>query len=155
MLGEYVLTQADLQEARTKPDAIGLGGYNIDIREVQWVSHAVYRFPSVENQMFTEGYLSQPVDPWQIPYRALLPKSNQASNLLVTSCISASTIAYASFRVEPTYMIAGESAGVAAALSIQTKTDLQHVNMTQLQALLRSRGQILSASSSQVQGSTQ
>jgi hypothetical protein len=52
-------------------------------------------------------------------------------------------------------MIAGESAGVAAALSIQTKTDLQHVNMTQLQALLRSRGQILSASSSQVQGSTQ
>jgi hypothetical protein len=105
--------------------------------------------------MFTEGYLSQPVDPWQIPYRALLPKSNQASNLLVTSCISASTIAYASFRVEPTYMIAGESAGVAAALSIQTKTDLQHVNMTQLQALLRSRGQILSASSSQVQGSTQ
>jgi hypothetical protein len=153
MLGEYVLTQADLQKTRTKQDAIGLGGYNIDIREVQWVSHAVYRFPAVQNQVFTEGYLSQPVDPWQIPYRAMLPKRDQASNLLVTVCISASTIAYASFRVEPTYMIAGESAGLAAALSIQMKTGLQDVNMTQLQALLRSRGQILSVSQSQIGGS--
>jgi FAD dependent oxidoreductase len=153
MLGEYVLTQADLQQTRMKPDAIGLAGYNIDIREVQWLSHAVYRFPAVQNQVFTEGYLSQPVDPWQIPYRALLPKANQASNLLVTSCISASTIAYASFRVEPTYMVAGESAGIAAALSIQSKTDLHHIDMTRLQEILRSRGQILSANASPTQRS--
>jgi hypothetical protein len=152
MLGEYILTQKDLQQSRTKPDAIGLAGYNIDIREVQWLSHAVYTFPSVHNQMFTEGYLSQPVDPWQIPYRALLPKADQASNLLVTSCISASTIAYASFRVEPTYMIAGESAGVAAAVSIQTHSDLHQLNISKLQATLQSRGQILSDNSSRTNG---
>jgi hypothetical protein len=144
MLGEYILTQRDLRDEREKPDAIGAAGYNIDIREVQWLSHTVYTFPTAHNQVFTEGYLSQPVDPWQIPYRALLPKANQASNLLVTSCISASTIAYASFRVEPTYMIAGESAGVAAALSIQTHSGIHHLNIRQLQATLQSRGQILS-----------
>ena len=144
MLGEYVLTQADLQTARSKPDAIGMAGYNIDIREVQWLSHAVYRFPTVDNEVFTEGYMSQPVDPWQIPLRALLPKESQASNLLVTVCISASTIAYASFRMEPTYMVAGESAGVAAALAARSHTDLHHLEITELQKELRSRGQILS-----------
>lgn len=153
MLGEYVLTQADLQTSRTKPDAIGVAGYNIDIREVQWLSHAVYLFPAVKNQVFTEGYLSQTVDPWQIPYRALLPKASQASNLLVTICISASTIANGSFRVEPTYMVAGESAGVAAALSIQSHTDLHHIDIGRLQEILRRRGQILSANSHQTQGS--
>jgi hypothetical protein len=145
MLGEYVLTQSDLQTNRSKPDVIGMAGYNIDIREVQWLSHAVYRFPKVDNEMFTEGYMSQPVEPWQIPYRAILPKENQASNLLVTVCISASTIAYASFRVEPTYMIAGESAGVAAALAVQSHMDVQSIDIVQLQTELRRRGQILFA----------
>lgn len=152
MLGEYVLTQSDLQQHRTKPDAIGISGYNIDIREVQWISHPVYWFPSVRNQVFTEGYMSQPVDPWQIPLRALLPKEREASNLLVTSCISASTVAYASYRVEPTYMVAGESSGVAAALAIQSKTNLHHLEISRLQALLRERGQILSAGTKRLSG---
>jgi hypothetical protein len=148
MLGEYVLTQADLQQNRRKPDSIGVAGYNIDIREVQWLAHAVYRFPRVQQQVFTEGYLSQPVEPWEIPLRALLSREAQASNLLVTVCISASTIAYASFRVEPTYMVAGESAGMAAALCVRTGESLHALNMPQLQQLLLKRGQILSAAQS-------
>jgi hypothetical protein len=145
MLGEYVLTQSDLQTNRHKLDSIGVAGYNIDIREVQWLTHKVYRFPEVRDQVFTEGYLSQPVDPWEIPLRALLPRREQASNLLVTSCISASTIAYASFRVEPTYMVAGESAGMAAALSVKTGQPLHGLDIKQLQRTLATRGQILSA----------
>ena len=148
MVGEYVLTQADLQTRRTKPDSIGVAGYNIDIREVQWLAHRVYRFPQAHEQVFTEGYLSQPVEPWEIPLRALLPRRGQASNLLVTSCISASTIAYASFRVEPTYMVAGESAGIAAALSLKSGRPLHALEITRLQELLRQRGQILSAEQS-------
>ena len=58
MLGEYVLTQHDLQENRHKEDSIGMGGYNIDIREVQWVAHDVYHFPAVRKEVFMEGYLS-------------------------------------------------------------------------------------------------
>jgi len=143
MLGEYVLTQHDLQEYREKYDSIGMAGYNIDIREVEWVAHQVYRFPNVMNQVFTEGYLSMPVQPWQIPYRALLPRSQQCSNLLVTVCISASTIAYASYRMEPNYMIAGQSAGAAAALAIQSKRSVHKVDLAELQRILRLRKQIL------------
>lgn len=155
MLGEYILTQADLQQHRTKPDAIGVAGYNIDIREVQWLSHSVYWYPRVRNQVFTEGYLSQPVEPWQIPLRSLLPREQEAENLLVTVCISASTIAYGSYRVEPTYMVAGESAGVAAALAVKTNTNLHHLDIARLQEALRNRGQILTAGAAQVSGGMQ
>ena len=148
MLGSYVLTQADLQSNRTKPDSIGVAGYNIDIREVQWLTHRVYDFPAVRDQVFTEGYVSQPVEPWEIPLRALLPRAGQVGNLLVTSCISASTIAYASYRVEPTYMVAGESAGVAAALAIETGRSLHTLDVPKLQTILRERHQILSATES-------
>lgn len=146
MLGEYFLTQHDLQESREKYDSVGMAGYNIDIREVQWLAHKVYHFPQVIDQVFTEGYLSMPVEPWQIPYRALLPRQSQCSNLLVTATISASTIAYASFRMEANYMIAGESAGVAAALAFRSGHTLHQVDLQELQKELLRRGQILSFS---------
>jgi hypothetical protein len=149
MLGEYVLTQHDLQEYRQKYDAIGMAGYNIDIREVQWVIHKVYHFPNVVDQVFTEGYLSMPLEPWQIPYRALLPRQEQCSNLLVTATISASTIAYASFRMEANYMIAGESAGVAAALAVKSNRPVHKIDIAALQGELRDRKQVLSAPKSQ------
>jgi hypothetical protein len=123
-----------------------MAGYNIDIREVEWIAHKVYVFPRVLDQVFTEGYLSMPVEPWEISFRALLPRQQQCSNLLVTACISASTIAYASFRMEPNYMIAGESAGVAAALAVKQGRPIHQLDLFALQKLLRARGQILSAS---------
>lgn len=144
MLGEYVLTEHDLEDLREKYDSIGMAGYNIDIREVEWLAHKVYLFPHVINQVFTEGYLSMPVQPWQVPYRALLPMEQQSSNLLVTVCISASTIAYGSFRMEPNYMIAGESAGTAAALAVKSKRLVHKIDIAELQAQLRADGQILS-----------
>ena len=144
MLGEYVLTQHDLESLREKYDSIGMAGYNIDIREVEWLAHKVYLFPHVINQVFTEGYLSMPVQPWQIPYRALLPMEEQSSNLLVTVCISASTIAYASFRMEPNYMIAGESAGTAAALAVKSKRPVHKIDLGELQTQLHADGQVLS-----------
>lgn len=143
MLGEYVLTQHDLQEYRRKYDSIGMAGYNIDIREVEWLAHKVYLYPNVVNQVFTEGYLSMPVQPWEIPYRSLLPKQEECSNLLVTVCISASTIAYGSFRMEANYMIAGQSAGVAAALAIKTHRKVHLIDIAQLQKMLQEQKQIL------------
>ncbi len=145
MLGEYVLTQHDLQERRRKHDVIGMAGYNIDIREVQWVSVRNFHFPEAQDETFVEGYLSQPVEPWDIPYRALLPRYAECSNLLVPVCISASTVAYGSFRMEPNYMIAGHSAGVAAALAAKASVAVHNVNLEQLQDCLRADGQILHA----------
>lgn len=151
MLGEYVLTQHDLQEYRQKYDSIGMAGYNIDIREVEWRAHKVYLYPKVVDQVFTEGYLSMPVQPWQIPYRALLPRQEECSNLLVTVCISASTIAYGSFRMEANYMIAGQSAGVAAALAVKTHREVHLVDIALLQNALGKSKQILSLGDVQTQ----
>ena len=144
MLGEYVLTQHDLQRSRRKYDSIGMGGYNIDIREVQWVAYTVFRFPKAIEEVLMEGYVSQPVEPYEIPYRSLLPQQHQAENLLVTSGISASAVAYASFRMEPQYMIAGHSAGVAAAAAVRGASTVHQVDLVALQRRLREQKQILS-----------
>jgi hypothetical protein len=90
-----------------------------------------------------EGYLSMPVEPYDIPYRSLLPKRGQCENLLVTSSISASSVAYASFRMEPQYMIAGHAAGVASAQAIRAKVAVNRINISNLQRRLREQKQIL------------
>ena len=144
LLGEHVLTQHDLERDRTKYDSVGMAGYNIDIREIQWLAVPVPRFPSIQAEVLQEGYLSAPVEPYEIPYRSLLPRSGECSNLLVSTAISASHVAYASFRMEPQYMIAGESAGVAAALAARTGRTVHAIDLPALQIRLRARGQILS-----------
>jgi hypothetical protein len=145
MQGEYILTQRDLQTNRTKYDSIGMASYNIDIREVQWIAKTVTRFPKIGREVLMEGYLSVPVDPYEIPYRSLLPRHGECSNLLVSAAVSASHVAYASFRMEPQYMIAGESAGVAAAMAAKSGVAPHYVDVRALQQRLRARGQILNA----------
>ena len=130
-------------ENRRKEDCIGMAGYNIDIREVQWVSLRTFFFPKAEDQVYMEGYVSQPVEPWDIPYRALLPKAEDCRNLLVPVCVSASTIANASFRMEPQYMIAGQAAGTAAAMAAKSNSPVHEVPVNELQARLSEEGQIL------------
>ncbi|MBW3612875.1 MAG: FAD-dependent oxidoreductase [Chloroflexi bacterium] len=142
--GQHVLTEHDLRSERMPADAIGLGGYNIDIREVQWVAAPIYRFPDIQPEVMVEGYLSAPVPPWGIPYRSLLPRRDQCENLLVSVCISASHVAFSSFRMEPQYMIAGESAGVAAAMASRDRRAVDDVPIDELQGRLRARGQLLS-----------
>ena len=144
MVGEHVLTQHDLRSDRAVPDAIGMGGYNVDIREVQWVAAPIYRFPDIHPEVMTEGYLSAPVEPYPIPYRSLLPRRGECTNLIVPICISASHVAFSSFRMEPQYMIAGEAAGVAAAMAAPDARPVHDVDIDGLQARLRRRGAILS-----------
>jgi len=143
MLGEYVVNQHDLQQHRRKYDSIAMAGYNIDVREVQWVACEISRFPMVKEEVLQEGYLSYPVEPWEIPYRALLPRQGECDNLLVPVCASMSTIAYASYRMEPQYMMMGHSAGVAAALAIKQGAAVHLVDLNRLQKSLREQGQIL------------
>ncbi len=143
MQGEHVMTQRDLTAERHKPDSIGMGGYNIDIREVQWVSCPVSRFPDVADEILQEGYLTVPVEPYQIPYRALLPRPEECTNLLVSTCISASHVAFSSFRLEPQYMIAGQAAGVAAALAAGSDGDVHEIDVEVLREVLQRDGAIL------------
>jgi len=144
MLGEFVMTQEDLQSSLAKYDSIGMGGYNMDVREVQWVAKTVYRFVVPKKEVLMEGYITVPVEPYEIPYRALLPVESECANLLVTSCVSASHMAFSSLRMEPQFMIMGQAGGVAAALAVESSRSPHQIDLKELQGRLLKRGQILS-----------
>ena len=144
MVGEHVLTEHDLRSGAMPEDSIGMGGYNVDVREVQWVAAPIYRFPDIFPEVMVEGYLSAPVPPYGIPYRSLLPRRDECENLVVPVCISASHVAFSSFRMEPQYMIAGEAAGVAAAMAARAGSAAHDVPTDRLIGSLRARGQIVS-----------
>ena len=136
MKGVYVMHQADLQTDRTKADSIGMGSYNSD-------SHNVQRVAMLDGSAFNEGDVQVPVQPYEISFRAMLPKPEETTNLLVPVCFSASHIAYSSVRMEPQYMILGQAAGVAASLAIKAKVQVQQVPIATLQRILRKDGTIL------------
>ncbi len=145
MRGEYVMRQSDLQENRSKYDSIGMGGYNMDILNIQRIPVLVTYFPTGTKYIaMNEGYMSVPVEPYQIPYRALLPLYSECINLLVPVCVSATHVAYGSLRIESQYMLMGHAAGVAAAMAAKSGVAVQQVGIEALQNKLRSQGQILS-----------
>src|SRR5258706_4645856 len=136
MVGEFVMTQRDIQTALTKPDPIGMGSYNSD-------SHNVQRVINKEGLIRNEGDMQVPVQPYQIPYRVLLPKKNEAGNLLVPVCFSASHAAYSTLRMEPQYMILGHAAGVAAHLAIKAGHSVQDIDTKELTGILLAQGAIM------------
>jgi len=144
MLGDHVLCEADLVAARPQNDVVALGSYNIDIREVErtWRYLPEYeRTPAV----FNEGYISLAVSPYPIPYRSLTPRREDAEDLLVPLCLSASHVAFGSVRMEPTLMLLGHAAGLAAAQAARRGVAVQDVDVAALQEALREGGQVLAA----------
>ena len=136
MVGEYVVVQKDLQTERAKPDPIGMGSYNSD-------SHNVERIVGPDGNVRNEGDMQVGVQPYQIPYRVMLPKQAEAVNLLVPVAFSASHVAYSSLRMEPQYMILGHAAGVAAKLAIESGKPVQAIDVAALIATLRKQGAVL------------
>jgi hypothetical protein len=136
MVGEYVMTQKDLQTELTKPDSIGMGSYNSD-------SHNVERIVDPFGFVRNEGDMQVAVKPYQIPYRIMLPKSSEATNLLVPVAFSASHVAYSSVRMEPQYMILGQSAGVAAKLAVASGSTVQGIAVDKLVETLRKQGVVM------------
>jgi hypothetical protein len=137
MIGEYVMTQKDIQTDRTKPDSIGMGSYNSD-------SHNVERIPTQAGFVENEGDMQVPVQPYQIPYRVVLPKRAEATNLLVPVAFSASHVAYSTLRMEPQYMIIGQATGIAAKMAIDAAVDVQLVDVASLQSKLTAQNVVLS-----------
>jgi hypothetical protein len=135
MIGEFFVTQKDLQTDLKKPDAIGMGSYNSD-------SHNIQRVANADGAAENEGDMQVAVTPYQIPYRVMLPKREQATNLLVPVCFSASHVAYSSLRMEPQYMILGHAAGVAASLALQGRKPVQDISVASLQKELKSQGAV-------------
>src|SRR6266508_610561 len=137
LVGEYVMSQKDTQTELTKPDPIGMGSYNSD-------SHNVQRRPTEDGMAVeNEGDMQVRVSPYQIPYRLLLPKRSQATNLLVPFCFSATHVAYSTLRMEPQYMIMGHAAGVATKMAIDRGAAVQDIETAALAARLKAQRAIL------------
>ncbi|HSH94985.1 MAG TPA: FAD-dependent oxidoreductase, partial [Roseimicrobium sp.] len=146
MQGPYFLTLADVWNQTKVDDGVGMALYGVDIYPVR--RYAVAQEPNgpigvaTEGNMFVGGAKGTG-HPYPIPYRAIIPKAGECSNLLVPVCFSASYIAYASARMEPVFCVLGESAGVAAAQAIKSGTPVQSVDAAKLRRRLLERGQIL------------
>lgn len=144
LAGDFVMTQQDVTNERHKPDAIALGSFYLDVHAVDYAPD-----PDSPAGLRPEGILGE-VDelslrPYEISYRALLPHLHQCENLLVTTCLSASHIAYSSIRMEPVFMQLGHAAGVAAAISTQEKVSLHQIPIRTLQEVLKAQGQQIDA----------
>jgi len=137
MIGSYVMTEHELLKRRPTPDSVGMGSYGID-------SHNIQRYITPEGYVQNEGDIGVSTNgPYQIAYGSLTPKKGQADNLLVPVCVSSSHIAFGSIRMEPVFMILGQSAATAAAMAIDGGAAVQDVPYAKLRERLLKDGQIL------------
>ena len=137
MIGDYITTEHDVMQRIETPESIGMGSYHID-------SHNTQRYVTSEGYVQNEGDIGvKPPGPYRISYGSIVPKKEECTNLFVPVCVSSSHIAYGSIRMEPVFMILGQSAAVAACLAIDEKCSIQDVSYNQLKKLLENKNQIL------------
>lgn len=137
LIGQYVMTEHDCLDKKTTPDSIGMGSYTVD-------SHNVRRYVTPEGTVQNEGDIGVPTPrPYEIALGAILPKKGQCENLLVPVCVSASHIAYGSIRMEPVFMILGQSAATVAAMGIDRGIAVQDVPYSLIRSQLLKDGQVL------------
>lgn len=137
MVGRFVMTENELLKKRPTPESVGMGSYGID-------SHNIRRYITPDGYVQNEGDIGVSTKgPYQISYGSLVPRKGQASNLLVPVCLSSSHIAYGSIRMEPVFMILGQSAATAAVMAIESKIPVQDVPYEKLRARLLADGQVL------------
>lgn len=138
MKGRYVMVQQDAWETPVKEDAVAVGSYFLDC-------HLVSSILTSRGILVEEGnFPYTPYRPYDIPYRSITPRKEQCENLLVTACISASHVIYASLRMEPVYMMLGQAAADAAVLAIAGDAAVQDVDVKALQKLLKQQKQLVS-----------
>jgi hypothetical protein len=136
MVSDYVMTEHNCRGRIKAEDPVGLAAYTMDshnCRRIVMDGHA-------ENEGDTQvgGFR-----PYPISYRAIRPKAAECSNLLVPVCLSATHISYGSIRMEPVFMILGQSAATAACLALDHRCTVQQVSYAELEIILRRDGQIL------------
>ncbi|MFH5803515.1 FAD-dependent oxidoreductase [Alienimonas sp. DA493] len=137
MIGERVMTQADCQGRTAAEDPVGLAAYNMD-------SHNVWRYIDETGHVQNEGDVQRGgFPPYPISYRSIVPRREEATNLLVPVAVSASHIAYGSIRMEPVFMVLGQSAATAAVMAAEQDVPVQEVDYAALRERLLADGQIL------------
>src|SRR5688572_23030913 len=140
MIGAYVMTQHNCQGRERVEDSIGLAAYTMD-------SHNTQRYVSAEGFVRNEGNVEVGgFPPYPISCRSITPKQTECENLLVPVCLSASHIAYGSIRMEPVFMVLGQSAATIAAIAIDHGQPVQQVSYAKLRERLLADHQVLAHS---------
>lgn len=145
--GRYTVTAADVYNRTTIDDPVALAQYGIDTypaRRIWGRDDSGATWVGIEGKMFVGGAHGPTNVPYAIPYRAITPKREDCTNLLVPVCFSASHLGYASARMEPVFMICGESAGIAAVHALDASCAVQEIDPSRYQAALLAAGQKLS-----------
>jgi hypothetical protein len=138
MIGSMVMTEHEVLGKREVPKPVGMGSYTLD-------SHNIQRYVKPDGYVQNEGDIGvHPRHPYQISYDALIPEKGECDNLLVPVCVSSSHIAFGSIRMEPVFMILGQSAATAAGLAIDSNVPVQDVDYEMLSKILKEAGQVLS-----------
>ena len=135
MVSDYVMTQHNCQGREVPADSVGLASYNMD-------SHHCQR-GVVDGAVRNEGNVEVGVDPYPIAYRSITPKRVECSNLLVPVALASTHIAFGSIRMEPVFMILGQSAATAACQAIEDRVAVQDVDYPKLRDRLIADRQIL------------
>ncbi len=145
MVSDYVMTEKNCMGTTVAADSVGMGAYTMD-------SHNCQRIV-LNGMVKNEGDIQRAVPaPYPISYRSLVPKAGECQNLLVPWSLSATHIAFGSIRMEPVFMILGQSVATAAAFAIDDKVPVQQVSYAKLKAQLLADGQKLSMSDSETSG---
>ena len=136
MIADYVMTEHNCRDSTIVPDPVGLAAYTMDSHNCR----RIVRNWRVENEGDVQvgGF-----PPYQISYRSITPRQSECENLLVPVCLSASHMAYGSIRMEPVFMVLGQSAAIAAGLALEENIAVQKINYAKLRARLLMAGQVL------------
>jgi len=137
MISNYVMTQKNCEGIEKINDPIGMAAYGMD-------SHNVKRYVNSKGYVSNEGNVEAHVKaPFPISYRSIVPKKEECSNLVVPICLSATHIAFGSIRMEPVFMVLGQSAAVIASLAIEENQAVQEIAYDKIKKVLLDKGQIL------------
>lgn len=130
MIGDYVMTQHNCEGLEVVKGPVGLAAYGMD-------SHHTQRYVDANGYVQNEGNVECHVpSPYPISYRSIIPKKEEVNNLLVPVCVSASHIAFGSIRMEPVFMVLGQSAATAASLCIDNNADVHELSYNSLEKAL-------------------
>jgi hypothetical protein len=137
MVSDHVMTQKHCEAIEVVEDAVGLAAYGMD-------SHNVQRYITAEGYVRNEGNVEAKVaGPYPVSYRSIIPKASECNNLFVPVCLSATHIAFGSIRMEPVFMVMGQSAATAACIAIDEGIPVHELSYEKLKEQLIKDEQIL------------
>ena len=135
MVSDHVMNAQDMKSARSFADSVLVGRSPLDAKST--------RLMVAGDRAVKDGAIYRPVPNFEVSYRAIRPKRDEAVNLLVPVAVSASHVAYSAVRMEPILMGLGTAAGEAAALGVEQDVAVQDIDVGTLRRRLSGLGQKL------------